>query len=1313
MDETNFPRGRGPRRDEGESGGGSKTKRSLSLTKKRDFLFGKDDDADNNNKISSRSSPRKKHKTSKSTTATTTTSTTTGRGSNKTSLMPLGGGGVVTPSKGPSWIEGLGFSKLAKGVRLLACVREVHADLIIFSLPNFWTGYMMRTSEEDVSCSDMLVAGQFVSVVIIKAVQEQTKEGVPRRRIQVSCLPAAVNPTGAVALKGNALTVPGMMVRCQVKSIEDHGILMDLGAGRRGFLPYDEIQREYVLGDEEGDNDEKDQEECDGKLRLVQGRILDCLVRSANLHSRETAVVPLSLPATVAKQFIPSTFTPKLTELQPGMLVHAKIESMVRNGLCVSFCSNVFRGAVEVQNTGGFWIPEQRHESEDWKAVFDHNRSVVARIIAVDATTKMVRLSLQQHVLELQSPPSLPPLGEVVGDAVVIRQDPGIGALLALPSDDMDEDEGDEEDEDDVKDRDKDRLFKPVSLDKSYRKACRVRAVYVHISKAMDKDKNQKKTSDAAFAKAFAPSTKHTVRIMSTSNLIDGIASGAAAPSIVNAHVLTHADLDGGKLYKQVPVCAQLDGGGVLVDLGSGVRGLITPMHLFDKSVSNDYRNKLRKVKYSVGAKVDVRVLSVDTHTKKCLLTAKKSLVKAEDVIDSFQDVEVGDIATGFVSKVDDHSLSVTFFNGVYGRVTARSLAAELGVENHKQDYHVGDVLQCRVTNIRNRARRRSSHFDHDSADEMEVDKIERSSKLAYRELTLSLKLDGEPMQEDALSEGIAPKIFQLRPGALLPANSMLIVSLVKGKEKEHGFVPGYAIVRIKSKYLVDDNNNANAVPYLECKLPFDQLLDHYKDRDTESAAAMDAVAEKMLTAGKKINRQGFVLSDPKKSKAEYCSGIGSMAIVSIRPKLVEALSRQSLGSKDAGSDPILPNPQSSLFKGALLQGYVTRVDKRHGAFVRYLNGLTGLVDKKKGGLMLPLYRTIVTEVIAVDVTASPPKLLVAARFNKVAENNEISTAESPIKAGDVVNHATITKIDFHRASLDISDDLPSKSKIKARLHCTMAHSEPLKVTLGKPHKTSSKTISKYHPFYHWEVGRELQKLTVVSVEKKGDTYFVEMTNRKRDEGAGIRYFYDDSSQLKIGDKVSGIVTSAVEGKGLWLEISPGLSCHVPALEVSADVDILNNMGGYFPRGSRVECTTMDKAGWDSKRSKYIHSGNRKSRNAKTDVVFLSLVGAAAKSAGAKPSRGDLLVGHINRSLPVLNPPALMLDLRGGYIGRCCITELEEPDDWTNMPLGRETANHHEDQKESGDNKDNDDDSDSSVGSNANEDDSVADAEKQ
>ena len=54
-----------------------------------------------------------------------------------------------------------------------------------------------------------------------------------------------------------------------------------------------------------------------------------------------------------------------------------------------------------------------------------------------------------------------------------------------------------------------------------------------------------------------------------------------------------------------------------------------------------------------------------------------------------------------------------------------------------------------------------------------------------------------------------------------------------------------------------------------------------------------------------------------------------------------------------------------------------------------------------------------------------------------------------------------------------------------------------------------------------------------------------------------------------------------------------------------------------------------------------------------------------------KPTRGDIVIGRIARTMRSTLPPSLMLALRGGYVARCCITEIEEVDEWANMPLGR------------------------------------------
>mmetsp|Transcript_5874 Transcript_5874/g.13396 ORF Transcript_5874/g.13396 Transcript_5874/m.13396 type:complete len:857 (-) Transcript_5874:55-2625(-) len=62
-----------------------------------------------------------------------------------------------------------------------------------------------------------------------------------------------------------------------------------------------------------------------------------------------------------------------------------------------------------------------------------------------------------------------------------------------------------------------------------------------------------------------------------------------------------------------------------------------------------------------------------------------------------------------------------------------------------------------------------------------------------------------------------------------------------------------------------------------------------------------------------------------------------------------------------------------------------------------------------------------------------------------------------------------------------------------------------------------------------------------------------------------------------------------------------------------------------------------------------------------------------------KPHRGNLIVGRIHKKSRILGAPSLMLNLRGGFVGRCCITELSDVDSWENMPLGKAVVNSTDD----------------------------------
>jgi hypothetical protein len=152
---------------------------------------------------------------------------------------------------------------------------------------------------------------------------------------------------------------------------------------------------------------------------------------------------------------------------------------------------------------------------------------------------------------------------------------------------------------------------------------------------------------------------------------------------------------------------------------------------------------------------------------------------------------------------------------------------------------------------------------------------------------------------------------------------------------------------------------------------------------------------------------------------------------------------------------------------------------------------------------------------------------------------------------------------------------------------------------------------------------------------------------------------------------VVGIIKQmAPSNKGIILQLGHEFTGFLPALECSTDPEVLNNLSKHFQVGACLECAVIDKSEWLKLSARAGHP--LAPEDDLSQNVFLSLLCTSTSECKiqAKPCRGDLIVGRIQRTMKPFVPPALMLELRGGYLGRCCITELNEVDDWVNMPLG-------------------------------------------
>lgn len=833
--------------------------------------------------------------------------------------------------------------------------------------------------------------------------------------------------------------------------------------------------------------------------------------------------------------------------------------------------------------------------------------------------------------MERPSENELPSVGSIIENARVVRMDAGVGALLALP---MEENTMDVDSED--------NLRSGLLTDDVYKAASNIKCAYVHISKAFD---GKERTPDHVFAKKFA--LNHIIpklRILSTSNWFDNVASCTTSEGIISSAILTHFDLQPGAIYKSVPILANLEGGGLLVQLSAmGAKGLVPSNQIFDKSSGDDdnsaYRKKIRMEKYKVGNKIDVRCLTVNSTEKKCILTAKRALITSDinEPITSYENIQSGRIATGFISKVSKNGIAVTFYNGVFGSVSARSLVDELGIEDPTLDYKVGDTIKVRIKECSKRG---------------EDDEGESSYFL-----DLSLDISGHSVS-DNIPDSQTNLISLVKSGSILPEKSMKVVEMVSSKmdSTKDTFVPGYVIVSVKAKSLLNDTAASGSI---NCKLPFEQVFDTFTD-GADLPESLDARVGNVLKVGKKISQKGMVLSILTSRTGQ------TIPILTLKPGLIETC------EKEGRSNVIIPSPKTPLYMGAYVHGYCARLDTRYGAFIRFFDNLTAIVPKLKGGLDIGLYDTVMCKIVAMDVaTGKAPKILlkrVTSTKNSKAMDLSAPSLADEIHPGDEMGDVRVDSLNFARANVAFLNKKYQSSRVRARIHVTMAN--PISGTVYKMPLTPEQAkksvhevdqndkITQYHPFYSWKVGSIIRNIKCVAVHVREGITYLELTNRSDDGSSGMPLFVEDPNHIKEGDIVSGIITAVSKrNQGVWLQICAGCSGFIPGLELSRDINVLNNLQKYFKLGGRIECRVLP---------------HKVEKGQFVQVVRLSLLSNEKNNVVAnKPTRGDIVVGRINRNMKQIHSPALMIEFQGGFCGRCDITELEENDDWENMPLGR------------------------------------------
>lgn len=526
----------------------------------------------------------------------------------------LSGAGIT--GKLPRYVNRVTLKNITPGMKLWGVVAEVNNKDLVVSLPGGLRGIVNasdaldpifddKTEVGESFLSSVFCVGKLVSCIVLRLDDDKKEKG--HRKVWLSLRLSLLH-------KNFNLDVvqEGMVLAAYVKSIEDHGFILHFGLPSfTGFLP------------KEGWN---------GEVRI--GQHVQGLVKSID---KVRKVVYLSSDSdTMSKSVTKDLKGMSIDLLVPGMMVNARVKSVLENGVLLSFLT-YFTGTVDqfhLQNI---------YPATNWKDKYIESQKVVCRILFIDPSSRAVGLTLNPHLVQNRAPPSYVKIGDIYDNSKVVRVDKGSGLLLEVPS-------------------------IPEST-----------PAFVSISDIAEEEIQK-------LEKKYKEGNHVRVRILGLRHL-EGLATGVLKASALEEAVFTHSDVKPGMVVKAKIL--SVDSFGAIVQIPGGVKALCPLRHMSELEIAKPGK------KFKVGAELVFRVLGCKS--KRVTVTHKKTLVKSKlEIISSFVDVTDGLITHGWITKIEDHGCFVRFYNGVQGFAPRSELGLEPGGDPSAV-YNVGQVVKCRV----------------------------------------------------------------------------------------------------------------------------------------------------------------------------------------------------------------------------------------------------------------------------------------------------------------------------------------------------------------------------------------------------------------------------------------------------------------------------------------------------------------------------------------------------------------------------------------------------------------------------------------
>ncbi|KAJ5713657.1 uncharacterized protein N7483_010838 [Penicillium malachiteum] len=559
-------------------------------------------------------------------------------------------------------IEALGFKRIVPGSMILGQVSSISAHDIAISLPNNLVGYVSLTAvskilddkiqkllndeeedgddssdEDSIELKDYFYLGQYLRTYVVSTGSEDTEAtGRNKKRLELTIDPRQAN-TGL----SKSDLVKESVVQAAVVSVEDHGLVMDLGiegSDLKGFMSSKEIDPRVDYHS------------------IKEGSVYLCVVTGQNASGNVIKLsTNLQSAASIKKQHFLSA-APTIGSFLPGVAAEILLTEVTETGM-MGKIMGMLDATVDLVQSGA------NDGKLDLVRKFKIGAKIKGRIVSTfpSAEPFKVGFSILDHVLKLSTEPSgpnssadAPAISAIIPEAKIIKVDHGLGVYAQI---------GETQ-----------------------------HLAFIHISRLSD-GKVESISDDEG---PFKVGNTHEARVVGYS-MVDNLYLLSFEKTVIEQPFLRLEDVNVGAIVKGT-VDKLLIGAtgmdGLIVSLADGITGLVPSMHFADTKLQHPEK------KFRDGMKISARILSVNFEKRQIRLTLKKSLLNTASAIwNDYKDIMAGAQSPGTIVNIQPHGAVVQFYGTVRGFLPVSEMS-EAYIKDPSQHFKLGQVVNVHALSV-------------------------------------------------------------------------------------------------------------------------------------------------------------------------------------------------------------------------------------------------------------------------------------------------------------------------------------------------------------------------------------------------------------------------------------------------------------------------------------------------------------------------------------------------------------------------------------------------------------------------------------